>query len=182
MKYNSDIHKRHSIRINNYDYSSVGAYFITICAENRDNLFGRIENNKLILNKFGNIVENEWIKTSEIRKNVEIDDFIVMPNHFHGIIIISGINQGVSQYAPTKMHDTVNKLCSPSQTVGAIVRGFKASVTKKINILRDVYRQTVWQRNYFEHVIRNEYDLMRIREYIINNPANWETDSEYIRI
>lgn len=176
MKYDPEIYNRHSLRIKGYDYSGAGVYFITICTNNRDNLFGEIIDNKMFINAFGKIVENEWIKTPEIRNIIEIDSFVIMPNHFHGIIVINDAGRGVLQYA---LSTKTNEFKSPSQTIGAVIRGFKSTVTKQINIFRNMQMQSIWQRNYYEHIIRNEDDLLRIREYIIKNQENWENDEEY---
>ncbi|PIP11995.1 MAG: transposase [bacterium (Candidatus Stahlbacteria) CG08_land_8_20_14_0_20_40_26] len=163
-------HHRHSIRLNHYDYFQPGAYFITICTHNRKCMLGNIVNGEMRANKFGRIIETEWLKTPQIRKNVELDEYVVMPNHFHAILFI--IRRGVLQYAPT------NKFRSPSQTIGSIVRGFKSAVTKRTNKLRNTPGIPVWQRNYYERVVRNENELNRIREYIQNNPLKWELDRE----
>jgi len=125
-------------------------------------MLGNIVNGEMRANKFGRIIETEWLKTPQIRKNVELDEYVVMPNHFHAILFI--IRRGVLQYAPT------NKFRSPSQTIGSIVRGFKSAVTKRTNKLRNTPGIPVWQRNYYERVVRNENELNRIREYIQNNP------------
>lgn len=193
-------HNRNSIRLKEYDLpreifkrgmrlnsanlivshgvnSQAGAYFVTICAHNRDCVFGNIVNGEMHVNDVGNIVKSEWIKTGKIRRNVVLDSFVIMPNHLHGIIIIIEIDngRGVSQYAPT----TKSKFQSPSQTLGSIVRGFKATTTKQINKLRNSPGSPVWQRNYFERVVRNERELNRIREYIQNNPFNWNKESSH---
>lgn len=167
------LHSRKSIRLKGYDYSQTGAYFVTICTYNRKCNLGKVINDEVQLNKYGHIVENEWIKTADIRKNVELDRYVIMPNHLHAIIMLNC--RGVLQYAPT---DTSGKLQSPSQTVGSIIRGFKSTVTKQINQLRNTPGSSVWQRNYYEHIIRNEDGLNRIREYIINNPIQWQFDRE----
>jgi putative transposase len=105
MKYNPDIHHRRSVRFKGYDYSQAGAYFITVCVHNRECIFGKIENGKMILNDFGNIVAGEWINSAEIRDEIELDEFVIMPNHFHGIAIIMDISQrtrrGDRPVAPT---------------------------------------------------------------------------------
>ena len=127
------------------------------------------------LNNFGRIVFEEWNLTKHIRDNVELDYFVIMPNHFHGILIITHKSEhswGVSQYAPT------DGFKSPSQTLGAIIRGFKGSVTKQINELRGTPSKSVWQRNYYERVIRSEQELYNIRNYILNNPRKWELEKE----
>ncbi len=179
MPFNKTIHHRRSIRLKGYDYSQNGTYFITICTKNREHLFGKIENGEMILNDFGNIAQQEMKNTEEIRKNVSVGCFVIMPNHVHAIIVIGGNDdmhdgRGVLQYAPTE-----NPFRSPSQTVGAIVRGYKSTVTKHINILRNTPYETLWQRNYHEHIIRSEQSFEKIAEYIVHNPQNWEQDCFY---
>ena len=170
MKYDPEKHHRRSIRLKEYDYSQSGAYFITICVYNRECLFGEIVNGEMRLNEWGTIVENELLKTPELRPNVLLDEYVVMPNHIHGIVVIMDNCRGVLQYAPTR------RFRSPSQTIGAIVRGFKSTTTKRINEMRIAPGMPVWQRNYYEHIIRNEDKLNEIREYIIGNPIKWAED------
>ena len=98
-----------------------------------------------------------------------------MPNHFHAIVVITGNGRGVLQYAPTTNRAS---LCSPSQTIGAIVRGFKSATTRRINVLRCAPGVPVWQRNYYEHIVRDEAEMYRVREYIAANPAGWLEDEE----
>jgi REP element-mobilizing transposase RayT len=177
---------RQSIRLKDYDYSQKGAYSVTICVQDRKRLFGEVINGKMALNDTGNIVKNEWLNTSKIRPNIKIGEFIVMPNHIHGIIMVVGKHddgRGVLQYAPTphQFHSSPQQFYSPSQTIGSIIRGFKSTVTKQINIIRKTPRAPVWQRNYYEHIIRDSHELNKIREYIINNPCNWKNDKEYVQ-
>ena len=290
MQYNPKIHNRKSMRFNGYDYSQEGAYFITICCKDRACLFGEIKNREMILNANGIIAHNEWLQTTKIRSNVELDVFVIMPNHIHGIVIINNHaiddRRGVLHTSGLLMNDRGNKpdvlhtpvllmsdrgnkpdvlhapgsgsgtsgsvlgtsgsvlgepgsalgasgsikgvcntslqitvgrdmgvcntplqktdgrdlgvcntslqktdgrdlgicntpLRSPSNTIGAIVRGYKSAVTKQINILGSGnYNQssTVWQRNYHDHIIRNEQSYQHISNYIINNPAKWDDD------
>jgi REP element-mobilizing transposase RayT len=120
------------------------------------------------------VVEEEWLKTAEIRKNVELDVFVVMPNHFHGILVIVDKCRGTVHRAPT-----LEQFAKPtSGSLPTIVRYFKSAVTRRINELRGAPNMPVWQRNYYEHVIRNENDLDEIREYIVNNTLKWDLDSE----
>ena len=200
MNYDPELHHRHSIRLKGYDYSQAGAYFITICTSERICLFGKIEHGQMILNDVGIIAYNKWWKTTELRKNVELDAFVVMPNHIHGIIIINssgGFNEmnangrGVL-HTPNQIQNEMGVcntpdekgVCntplrprSPSQTIGAIVRGYKSSVTKQIK--PEWGLKTLWQRNYYEHIIRNEQSYQIISEYIINNPLIWLLDKFY---
>jgi len=164
---------RHSIRLKEFDYSQPSWYYVTICSHQMLHRFGQIQNDKMILNEYGKIINDEWNKTKLIRPNIEIDYYIIMTNHLHGIIIINKQSRGVLQYAPTE-----NKFSSPSHTLGSIIRGFKSSSTKKINIKRNTPGQVVWQRNYFEKIIRNEKELFYIRKYIEQNPLKWELEKE----
>ena len=177
MKCNPDIHHRKSIRLRGYDYSQAGLYFITVCTHSCLRLFGEIIDGEMVLNECGQIAVDEWIKTSVLRPNVKLDEFVIMPNHIHGIINIRNDThgRGVLQYAPTK----TPKFKSPSQTIGAIIRGYKSSVTKQINMLREMSGVPVWQRNYYEHIIRDEKSYHKISEYIINNPIHWQDDKYY---
>ncbi len=193
-KYNPQIHHRRSIRLKGYDYSQAGLYFITICIHNRECLFGEITSGEMMLNEMGNIAYNEWMKTPELRPNIELDVFIVMPNHIHGIIKINEIggrgvlhtpinNDTTQSNKPNDIQGEFNSpIRSPSQTIGSIVRGYKSSVTKKINALHDCPDCSVWQRNYHEHIIRNEQSYQTISNYIINNPAKWEEDKFYMKL
>ena len=195
MKYNPAIHHRRSIRLKGYDYSQAGLYFVTICVQNRQCVFGKIVDNEMILNENGQIAYNEWMKTPDIRSNVQLDAFVVMPNHVHGILLITNVGRGVS-HTPDVLHTPDNEtgvctpddnrgvctpilgvcdtpLRSPSGTVGAIVRGYKSAVSKQIGY-------SVWQRNYWEHIIRDEQSYQNIANYIANNPVKWGKDKFYL--
>ena len=236
MKFDPEKHHRRSIRLKGIDYSLPGAYFITICAQNRECILGGITDGKMCLNEYGKIAKNEWLKTAEMRNNIELDEFVVMPNHVHGIIVITDcmgvfgnpvrygavrvgtMRRGTMHRAPTITRcSPVDVGCSPTDAYGVdtqrvsgdthgarantrrdvvrerfrkptsnsiptIIRGYKSTVTRQINELlradtvRRAPAKTVWQRNYYEHIVRNEDDLNRIREYILNNPLNWKED------
>jgi putative transposase len=165
---------RRSIRLRGYDYSRAGAYFVTICTQNRECLFGEIMNGEMRLNDAGRIVVDEWLKTAEIRAEIELDEWVVMPNHFHGKLVIAD-RRGTARRAPT-----VEQFGRPvSGSIPTIIRSFKSAVTKRINDLRLTPGAKLWQRNYWEHIVRNEPELNRIREYIHNNPAQWKSDQLY---
>lgn len=169
---NNQKHHRRSIRLKGYDYSQTGAYFITICTQNRKCLFGDIFNGEMILNKVGEIVKDEWLKTEQLRPNIRCGVFCIMPNHFHGIIVIAD-GRGTARRAPT-----MEQFGKPvSNSIPTIVRSFKSAVTKQINQWHNTPGQKIWQRNYYEHIIRNEKDYSRIYEYTQNNPLKWELDS-----
>ncbi len=168
-------HHRRSIRLRGYDYTQPGAYFVTICTHNREPLFGQVEDGRMALNAFGRIVWEEWFRTAQVRPYVELfeDEFVVMPNHIHGIIWIVGKPVGATRrVAPTDGHPR-----GPAPgSLGAIIVQFKSIVTKRINALRGTPGVPVWQRNYYEHIIRNERALRAIRRYIIENPRRWHLD------
>ena len=181
MIYNSQKHHRRSIRIPGYDYAQEGWYFITICTYQREKLFGEIINKNIKLNKYGKIVYDEWIKSSKIRHEIEINEFIIMPNHLHGIIKIIGNNcgRGYRPVAPTNTYGVIIPSGPYPKSIGSLIAGFKSSATKQINIIRQTPGSRIWQRNYWEHIIRDEKDLNRIRQYIINNPLKWPEDKYF---
>lgn len=166
-------HHRRSIRLKGYDYSQAGAYFVTICARDREYLFGEIVDGEMRLNGFGEMVREEWEKTADLREYVELGEWVVMPNHFHGIVIIC---RGTARRTPT-----VEQFGKPTVgTIPTIVRSFKSAVTKRINEKRATPGAPVWQRNYWEHIIRDEKSHSKISEYIANNPAQWAMDKMYL--
>lgn len=181
------LHNRQSLRLQGYDYSSPGFYFITICAQNMEHIFGDVIGGKIRLNECGEIANNEWVKTESIRDNVRLDAFVVMPNHIHGIIeiLVKNPNIGANRDSPLRYKNGINnsfyktKFESPSNNLGAIIRGYKSAVTKQINQVRQTHGQKLWQRNYYDHIIRNEESLFHIREYIKHNPMNWNKDRFY---
>ena len=172
MTHNPDKHQRRSIRLKDYDYSQAGAYFITICTYNKVYLFGEVVNGETVLNEYSKVVQEEWYRSAEIRYEVELDAFVVMPNHIHGIATIVGA-QGL---APLQHgHPPLQRRL---RSLSTFITGFKSAVTRRINDLRGTPYSPIWQRNYYEHVIRNEDDLDEIREYMVNNPLKWDLDSE----
>jgi putative transposase len=173
VKYIPQKHHRHSVRLKGYNYTKPGAYFLTICTYNRECLFGDIADGKMILNAFGKIAEAEWLRSPEIRSYVELDEYSIMPNHVHGIIMVHENVGATRRVAPT------DKPHGPKPgSVGAIVGQFKSVVIKQINRSRGTPSAPVWQRNYHEHIIRDEMELNRIREYIRQNPLKWAEDRE----
>ncbi|MFH1503824.1 MAG: transposase [Candidatus Omnitrophota bacterium] len=181
---------RKQIRLKNYDYSLNGYYFINLCSNNRKNIFGEIVNNensvgangcwpdtcypdnntvKIKLNKFGLIVDEELKNTENIRQEIKLGQYVIMHNHLHCIIIIQRNLTGGQPSAPT---DNINR----KQTLSSFVSGFKSVVTKRINTLRDTPKKPVWQRSFYDRIIRSERSLNAIREYISNNPENWKRD------
>lgn len=168
---------RRSIRLPDYDYTTEGGYFITCVTHQRMCLFGQICIGEMQLNSLGKIIQEEWFRTSRMRPNIELyeDEFVVMPNHIHGIIWITEIlGRGSLQRTPT-----LEQFQKPvSNSIPTIIRLFKATTTKQINCLRNTPGEPIWQRNYYEHIIGSERDYDAIAEYIFNNPLGWDTDQE----
>jgi REP element-mobilizing transposase RayT len=169
MKYDPDVHHRHSIRLKGYDYSSAGAYFVTLVAWQRGMLFGDVIDEKAVLNELGEIVADKWQWLETQYSYVELGAWIVMPNHFHGILVIHENGRGGSRSAPTPIQ---------RKPLGGLIGAFKTVSTKYINLLRGTEGQVVWQRNYYEHIIRNEREMDRITRYIESNPSRWAEDEE----
>lgn len=169
MKYNPDVHHRRSIRLKNYDYSQTGAYFITLCIQDRECVLGEIIDRNMHLSPVGDNVFLQWTNLPRRFSGLELDVFVVMPNHFHAIISINPVGQGA-----------VLGAASGAPTVGKMLRAFKSISAIEGNRLLNRSSQSFWQRNYWEHVIRNEKELMTLHQYILSNPAQWELDSLYM--
>ena len=227
MKNNPEKHHRRSIRLREYDYSQPGAYYVTICTQNHECLFGNIVDGHMALNEFGNICIHRWLEIPMHYHNVSLDEFVIMPNHVHGIIIINHVSdctvgaihesplQRISpqqrnsfpQHIPpfpkndtngtvdgfTIITDSIggrfinrpdntdeNKKKRRIMTIPKIIGRFKMNTAKQINQLRQTPGIPVWQRNYYEHIIRDDHALYRIRRYIVNNPSNWQKDKNSI--
>lgn len=175
---------RRSIRLHGYDYTQAGAYFVTIVACNRECLFGEVVGGEMRVNACREIVVACWDTLPEHFSAVELDAFVVMPNHVHGIIVIGGegVDQGKGEAFSAELSAEKASPLQPHGTipgsVGAIIQNFKSVSTRKINQLRDITGVPVWHRNYFEHIIRNEKSLNAIRAYTVGNSANWAHDKE----
>lgn len=212
MTYDPSKHHRKSIRLRGYDYSQAGLYFITICLQDRKCLFGEIliganhnspQNNspQMKLSDIGKIANACWLEIPEHFPNVVLHDYVVMPNHIHGIVEIVATDLVGAKYfspqierqitnmampkTPTQEIDNnrnagakyISPLRSPSKTIGSIVRGFKIGVTKWVRVHTKIDK--LWQRNYWDSIIRDETTYWRISDYIRNNPAKWNNDKFY---
>ena len=176
--------KRRSIRLKGHDYSSSGFYFITICTWKHLHLFGEIQNGRMMIDRYGKNAEKEWFRTVEIRKNIKLHEFVVMPNHLHGIIeIVSHRNvdcRGTAHCAQIKRTPQKEQFGKPSSnTIPSIIRSYKGAVTRQIRELENNTGLNVWQRNYYEHIIRNEESYLKISEYILANPLKWRLDKYF---
>jgi REP element-mobilizing transposase RayT len=210
------VRNRQTIRRQGYNYSLPGAYFVTICVQNREYLFGNVENGKMILNKIGEIIKNQWLSIPTRFSNTKLDEFIIMPNHIHGIIIISPARQtnvgatlavarneidakrampvtkrATARVAPTYQltmnHSWINGQKTNKTnhfTIGQIIGAFKSlCITNYLKYIKNKNLNTplnkLWQRNYYEHIIRNENELNYVRQYIKDNPIKWRNDNYY---
>ncbi|MCZ8201367.1 transposase [Microcystis sp. LE19-55.1A] len=186
MTFDPEKHHRRSIRLRNYDYSQPGAYFVTICTYQKQSWFEEIKNGQIYLNQLGKIVADEWLKTCKIPPNFKLDEWVIMPNHFHGIVIIndySGDDQSLgARDAPLDLGARDAPLQQKPNSLSSCIAGFKSAVTKRINLLRQNTDTPIWQRNYYESILRDEKYLAVVREYIINNPKNWPNDRDYLPI
>lgn len=179
MTYNPEIHHRKSCRLRGYDYAANGAYFVTLCTHGRECLFGEIGDGGMVLNDAGLMVAGWWANVVVHFPNVVLDEYIIMPNHFHGIVLLNPVGAGSPRPMLTNTNQGGETPPLRMPTLGQVVGYFKYQATKQINIMRDNPGVPVWQRNYHERIIRSEAELHAIREYIQNNPANWAEDKEY---
>jgi REP element-mobilizing transposase RayT len=193
MKYDPAIHHRKSIRLKGYDYAQSGAYFVTIVTHGRECLFGEIVNGEMQLNAAGKIVQWEWERLAQRFKFLEFGAFVVMPNHAHAIIIIhshvgatrAGLTSAPSGAQPLRTDIPEGNDGSPlpptgpaPSSLGAIIAQFKSRVTKRLWKIPTLAGTPIWQRNYYEHIIRNDDDANRIYNYIQSNPSMWDEDEE----
>lgn len=168
------MYQRHSVRLPGFDYSQNGWYFVTICSKGRNEIFGTIDNGEMSLNQDGRIVNMIWNSLPSHHPNITLNVYQIMPNHFHGILIIEGgsvvkggsLIKGGSRPAPTKI--------TKMMTLGNIIGLFKSECTKKIREMHKDPYMDVWQRGYYEHIIRNETAYNEIRKYILENPVQYD--------
>ena len=165
MTFDPNRHRRRSIRLPGYDYTQPGAYFVTICAYRRERLFGGVEHQQVVLSAAGHIVEQNWLALSDHFAYIELDAFVVMPDHLHGIIIINDYGQP-SECAPADG--------TRARSLNAVIQNLKSVSTRKINQMFQVRFVPVWQRGYYERVLRDDSELNNVRRYIEANPARWK--------
>jgi putative transposase len=199
MKFDPKIHHRRSVRMAGYDYTQPGAYFVTLVTHGREEIFGKIADREMQLNNLGEIAREQWERLYNRFPHIECRQFVVMPNHVHGIIVIA--NEGRS--AAREIHKDVmlnntlrpemigrsdkpvtgrsDKPATPLRGVeegslGAIVRAYKSAVAYRVNVIRQSPGAPVWQRNYYEHIVRDEIEYKAIWDYIVANPEQWMKD------
>ena len=201
MRFDSEKYRRQSIRLKGYDYTQVGAYFVTMVAHDRSLQFGEIADGEMQLRDAGRIVRVIWEKLPAFYPGVEIDEFVVMPNHFHGIVVLVGVGPGAYPPGPSDQPRSAATTREPAMesgggqaqgpaptdvkrmSVGDVVSRFKTMTTKRYaDGVRDLgwpaFAGRLWQRNYYEHVVRDDAELDRIRQYIGSNPSRWAEDEE----
>ncbi|MFH0771141.1 MAG: transposase [Candidatus Omnitrophota bacterium] len=155
--------QRKKVRLTKYDYSTNGFYYVTVCTHSHEEIFGKIEINDITLNVYGEIAKNSWLNLPNHHKNIQLDAFVVMPNHIHGIIVIEcPVGNGPAR--------SVNE----NNNLSVVIGSYKSAVTKQINQINNIAFK--WQKSFYDHVIRNDKSLNDIREYIVNNPLTWGTD------
>jgi REP element-mobilizing transposase RayT len=174
MPYDPEIHHRRSIRLRRYDYSQPGSYYVTLCTQGKEHLFGQIVEGEMHRNEWGDHVARCWEWLGQQYPYIDLDEWTVMPNHLHGIIVITAptntrliVGRGGSRTAPTKR-----------KPLGRLVGAFKTVSTDDINQLRGTPARPLWQRDFYDHIIRNEDELNKIREYIRTNPLRWASDPD----
>ena len=170
MPYDPELHHRRSIRLPHWDYAESGAYFVTLCAFERARLFGAVRDDQMGLNRIGEIVAEEWLRSAEIRSEIQLDDFVVMPNHLHAIVFIVRYGSDGGPAGGRPFSGTANR------SLSALIQGFKSSAARRIGRLQKTNSRPVWQRNYYERVLRNDRELERAREYVLDNPRKWAED------
>jgi putative transposase len=169
---------RRSIRLPGYDYAQNGVYFVTIVTQGRKPLFGDVVDGEMVLNEVGRMVEKVWLEIPGHFCGIAVATFIIMPNHVHGIIVIERGDR-TSQVGATHESPLRQNVNGPEPgSIGSIVGLFKATVSKRYHVMTNTENIRLWQRNYYEHIIRNEKDHQAAYEYILTNPLNWEKDEE----
>jgi putative transposase len=184
-------HHRHSIRLKGYDYTRPGAYFVTICAQRRVEIFGNIVKGDMDLNQFGHIVQAAWFDLPRHYPHIQLDAFCIMPNHVHGIIVLDEPHVGAGlkgeAFQPDGMMYREGSMPEDNKTrpykhvpkhhpLSEIIRAFKSFSARRINGIRNTRGVPVWQRNYYEHIIRDEADFNIIRAYVLENQERWQED------
>lgn len=177
--------RRRSTRLKGYDYSQAGAYFVTMCVRGQQPRMGSVKSGQVNLSPIGRVVEESWRNITNRNTQVELDTFIVMPNHLHGILLIHNLGRGEAfegkrlrrrRYQPSNASPLRVPRGTKLGSLGAIVQSFKSVSTRRINQLHDTPGERFWQRGFYDRIIRNREELDRIRKYVSENPLKWELD------
>jgi putative transposase len=182
MTYDPALHHRRSVRLAGYHYVGAGTYYVTICAQGRRCLFGGVVAGKMRLSRLGEIVRREWLRTCRVRPDVTLDTWAIMPNHVHGIVVVGAHGNAPLPLGLRWTEDERAHCCAPlrreARSLAALISGFKGAVTRRVTASLGARALPVWQRGYYEHVVRDEADLDEIRQYITENPKRWTEDRE----
>ena len=192
MTYDPERHHRRSIRLRGYDYRQPGAYFVTICTQDRECIFGEAVDGRIVLNVPGQMVETVWRELPQHYPGMQLDAFVVMPNHVHGIIVLVAAGPSACPDGSAQRREVIGQPqgamgqpqgVAPTMSLPYVVHRFKSLTTARYSqgVLQDGWRPfpgRLWQRNYYEHIVRAEDELSRVRRYIADNPAHWEEDRE----
>lgn len=166
-----------SARLKEWDYTNPWWYFVTINTKNHKEYFGMVKNDEVILSGLGNVVNEEWLNTKLFRSNVELDDYVIMPNHFHGIIILNENCRDVARnVSTTQVPRKFSEISPKANSLSAIIRSFKSAVTKRAH--ENGIPDFSWQSRFYDRIIRNEKELFFIRRYIQQNPLKWGLEKE----
>ncbi|MBN1641952.1 MAG: transposase [Anaerolineae bacterium] len=177
MPYDPNLHHRRSIRLREYDYARAGAYFVTICVRDHACVLGRVGAGVMELSALGEIAAASWLWLEEHHPYVSLDAWVIMPNHLHGILVLDGAPQTAALSDQDKPYAT--DVAAKHKPLGRLIGAFKTTSTAAINRLRNTPGTPFWQRNYYEHVVRDDADLARIRAYVATNPLRWVEDRYY---
>ncbi|MCZ6777003.1 MAG: transposase [Ignavibacteria bacterium] len=170
MERDQQTRQRRQLRLQSWDYSWPWWYYVTICTKDRVCELGQVRQDRMVLSNVAEIAEETWRWLAIQYDYVELDDFVIMPNHLHGIIIMNELRRGGSRTAPT---ENIKR-----KPLGRLIGAFKTVSAKRINEIRKTPGAIFWQRSYHDHIIRNAADLHRIRSYMANNPLQWAIDQE----
>ena len=183
----SEAFHRQSLRLKDFNYSQAGAYFVTICTKNRQCIFGEIQKGEMQLNVSGRVASAQWQQLPNRFTDLDLGEWVVMPNHIHGILVITGRGEA-SLANSSATADSIIKDASPLRpdgtvpgSLGAIIQNYKSITSRKLTAQDERKKESVWQRNYYEHIIRNKRELITISDYILANTQNWEKDTEFTR-
>lgn len=176
--YDPAAHHRRSVHLRQYDYRTAGAYFVTLCTADRSLLFGEVADDQVRLTTCGHLVGACWVWLAEQYSYLKLDAWTLMPNHLHGVLVISEVP---AVAGAVRRYSTLRQQGGPptiTKSLGRLIGAFKTVSTKRVNVLRGTPGEVVWQRDYYEHVVRGERELDRIRQYIADNPRRWAMDRE----
>lgn len=184
VRYYADAHHRRSIRLKGCDYAQPGAYFVTICTKHRECVLGNVAGGRIALTRIGEIVRRCWCELPRRFPHLDLDAFVIMPNHLRGIVVLTGRGEASAvvphaAMCPEAEASPLRRACGTRpDSLASAIQAFKASSTRRVNRVDGTPGASLWQRNYYEHIVRSEKSLDAIRRYVEANPANWSSDPD----